>query len=514
MVSRGMLRWPIRFAPAALAVLLPSLGARSAEKGTATGNLQRTGWNQYARRFMFSPTFEVVPPSGAAAFVCTISTAGEERRAESAGPRVSLAEIWEALPAGNKYAGSIEALDARGSPIGRTDLGFFKVACFAGGYRPAKCDYVVSGRKCADYVLTTLADWQGDAAPKDVRYPALFYAAYVRLLLTDAELGPGTEKARQELLIAARIGRRLIETGTPQDWAYANMPLSHDRKVLQVCRTAMVGLAYLELAAATGEEAFLEAATRVAETLRKTQLPEGRWHFRVDPQSGKMLEDYTSDQAEAIFFLDELIRRHGQRQWTAVRDRAVRWMLENPVKTGHWQQQWDDVPAQPPYRNLEFYDTVFFALYLLRHADQQNDYLRIAGELFRYVEDQFVLWENSFDRSFVAPGVLEQYLCYKPIDWHAAHFIRLCQAMHQATGDELYLRKACALADTLTAVQHAAGYYPTWMTQQPTSQPAELGQINYGDLWPNCMSYTAETMIKFGRYLQKRANSRGTTSRG
>jgi hypothetical protein len=122
--------------------------------------------------------------------------------------------------------------------------------------------------------------------------------------------------------------------------------------------------------------------------------------------------------------------------------------------------------------------------------------------LFRYVEDQFVLWENSFDRSFITPGVQEQYLCYKTIDWHAAHFVRLCRAMHEATGEEIYLRKARAMADTLSAVQHPDGYYPTWMTQQPASQPAELGQINYRDLWPNCMSYTAETMIKFGLYLR------------
>ena len=53
-----------------------------------------------------------------------------------------------------------------------------------------------------------------------------------------------------------------------------------------------------------------------------------------------------------------------------------------PVKTKHWQQQWDDVAIQPPNRNLEFYDTVFFGLYLLRHGTAENGYRAIVEDLW------------------------------------------------------------------------------------------------------------------------------------
>lgn len=190
------------------------------------------------------------------------------------------------------------------------------------------------------------------------------------------------------------------------------------------------------------------------------------------------------------------------------RDRAVKWMMENPVKTHHWQQQWDDVGVLAPYENLEFYDTEFFALYLLKHATWRNGYRRIATDLCRYIEDQFVLWENCSNRTEIAPAVKEQYWCYQPIDWHVAHYIRLCCALHEKTGDDIYLKKARAMADTLTVVQHPAGYYPTFMRQTETQNPDEVGQVHYGDLWPNCMSYSAEQMIKLGQYIARLEKSK------
>jgi hypothetical protein len=343
-----------------------------------------------------------------------------------------------------------------------------------------------------------LAGWK-TAGPGQVpspEFPALFYSAYIRLLVTYAGLAPESPAARDAIALARKIGLELVRTSTPADWAYPNMPLSHKPgRYLQVSRTAMAGMAYLDLAAATGDAAFLGAAMKIADALKAAQLPDGRWYFRVDPRTGAVAEDYTSDQAEAILFLDDLVVRHGRTDLAAARDKAVGWMLANPVKTRLWQQQWDDVPLKEPYANLEFYDTVFFGLFLLRHATAENGYQQVAVELYRYIEDQFVLWENSYNAGFIAPSVKEQYVCYVPIDWHAAHFIRFSMALHQATGQAVYLEKARAMADTLTAVQHPEGYYPTWMRRKGAG-------VDYGDIWPNCTSYTAEMLIKLGRYVE------------
>jgi len=468
----------------------------------AKAGFKRTGWNACATHFMFPPTLYVTAVANAASYRCAISVGAVEHKVKSDEPALDLTPLWDALPWGRWHTAMLEALDANGASIQATETKFFKIATFTGGYRKAKCGYVESGRKCAEYVLGTLANWK-DGEQNIGTYPDLFGAAHIRVLLTYAALEPRNLKAREAVAIAQKIGRRLITTSTGKDSVYAFMPQSHGPGVLQLSRTAMAGMAYLDLFAATKDQAFLDAANRIAETLKATQLPDGRWYFRVNPVDGKVIEDYTSDQAEAIFFLDALIRSHGRQDLAETCQRAVHWMLDNPVKTQHWQQQWDDVGTHVPYSNLEFYDAVFLALYLLEHATPGNEYQRIACGLFRYIEDQFVLWENSCDRRFITPGVLEQYKCYEVIDWHAAHVIRLCQALHKATGERLYLQKAQALADTLTVIQHPQGYYPTWMRQKPAQDPDELGPIDYGDLWPNCMSYTAETLMKFGQYLDQ-----------
>ncbi|MCY3019314.1 MAG: hypothetical protein NTW87_09855 [Planctomycetota bacterium] len=465
--------------------------------------LKRAGWNAYATHFMYPPTLYVTALPDAASYRCIVTVDAVEHEVRSEQPALDLTPIWDALRCGRSHTATLQALDANGRPIEATTAGFFKIASFTGEYPKATREYTESGRKCAEYVFGTLAHWK--TGEQDLgAYPDLFGAAYIRVLLTYAELEPKSEKAPEAVAIAQKIGRKLIASSTGNECVYAHMPPSHGPGVLQVSRTAMVGMAYLDLLRVTKGTEFLDVANRIADTLKATQLPEGRWYFRVNPANGKVVEDYTSDQAEAIFFLDELIANHDRKDLTETRDRAVAWTLDNPVKTRHWQQQWDDVGTCAPYSNLEFYDTVFFALYLLKHATPDNGYCRVACDLFRYIEDQFVLWENSRNRKFITPGVLEQYRCYEVIDWHAAHVIRLCQALHEATGEDIYLRKAQALADTLTVVQHAQGYYPTWMRYKPAKDPAEPRVVDYGGLWPNCMSYTAEILMKFGQYVARR----------
>jgi maltose/maltodextrin transport system substrate-binding protein len=152
----------------------------------------------------------------------------------------------------------------------------------------------------------------------------------------------------QSLAQAKKYGQDMLKGSTAADWVYANVPMSHNPKVFQVARGGMAGMAYLDLYTATQDKTWLDAATRIAATLKKNQLPEGRWPFRVDPQTGKVLEDYTSDQSEAILLLDDLVRNHGQKDLQDTIDKAVRWMLENPCKTFQWQQQWDDVEIKKP----------------------------------------------------------------------------------------------------------------------------------------------------------------------
>jgi maltose/maltodextrin transport system substrate-binding protein len=461
---------------------------------------QRTGWNSHVKqRYMHPPVFHFTLLENAALYRCRLweqSAANNSYQAESETSDVDLSSIWEGLPSAGNFQVIAEAPDASRNVIGKTSFQFSKITPFEGPYRDGKGSYLESGFKAALWLLSDQSD------VKATQFPALFKSAYIRILTAYARINPGCEKAQEVVKLARKFGESLISESTPNDWAYGNMPMSHHPGCLQTGRAGMVGMAYLDLYAVTRDESFLKAAMRIADTLKKTQLDDGRWYFRVDPKTGKMLEDYTSDQVESILLLDELIRNHKRRDLVETRDKAVRWMLANPCKTFHWQQQWDDVKTLAPYENLEWYDTGLFIEYLLRYATPENSYAKIALDLLYYIDDQFIEWEPSSE--YITPGAREQYVCYHVIDWHTAHYIRVCIAFHRHTGDEAYLRKACAMADTLTVIQHPDGFYPTWMKHKPAKDnPGQLQDINYSDTWANCSSYTGEMLMKLGEYLKE-----------
>jgi len=461
---------------------------------------QRTGWNSHVKqRYMHPPIFHFTPAVGATSYRCRLweqSAINDGYQVESETSDADLSAIWERLPSAGNFQVIAEALDASRNVIGKTSFQFDKIAPFKGPYRDGKGSYLESGFKAALWLLSDQSD------VKAAQFPALFKSAYIRILTTYARINPGGEKSQESIKLAKKFGESLISENTPGGWAYGNMPMSHHPECLQVGRAGMVGMAYLDLYAATRDESFLKAAMRIGDALKKTQLDDGRWYFRVDPQTGKMLEDYTSDQAEAILLLDELIRNHGRKDLVETRDKAAGWLLANPCKTFHWQQQWDDVKTLAPYENLEWYDTGLFIEYLLRYATPENGYAKIAHNLLHYIDDQFIEWEPSGE--YITPGAREQYVCYHVIDWHTAHYIRVCMAFHRHTKDKTYLRKACAMANTLTVIQHPDGFYPTWMKHKPArDNPWQLQDISYSDTWANCSSYTGEILMKLGEYLEE-----------
>ena len=88
---------------------------------------------------------------------------------------------------------------------------------------------------------------------------------------------------------------------------------------------------------------------------------------------------------------------------------------------------------------------------------------------------------------------------------HAARYIQLCLVFHAHTKEEIYLKKARAMADTLTVLQHPDGFYPTWMRYKPAGEDSQkLGEIFYNEIWPNCTAHVGEVLMKLGEYAKAR----------
>ena len=477
--------------------------ARGAPDTNAPARFSRTGWNAKVRqRFMHPPVFTYAPMAGAVKYRCMVKwqdAKGEEQTApmESATPEFDLANIWQALPVSGSFVVNAGAVDAQGKVFAAVDTACQRIAPFKGPYRTAKCEYGESGVKTVAWLLKTRPGTRG--------YPALFYSSYIPLLTTYVRLNPKGEMAEAALSKAKEYGQEMLKCSTPADWVYANLPLSHAGKgSTQVDRGGIAGRAYLDLYAVTRDKTWLDAAGRIADTLKKNQLPEGCWPFRVEPQTGKVLSKYTADQAESILMLDELIRNHGRKDLRETLDKAVAWMLENPCRTYRWAGGFEDCGGEEN-GSLTGVGAALFIEYLLRHAGPGNRYEQIAQDLLRYIDDQFVEWEPTGNQ--ITPGVREQYACYVNEDAIVGLYIRVCMAFHTKTRDEVWMRKARAMADTLTAVQHADGFYPTFMTHKPSkASPTELKDINYTSIWPNCSAYAAWMLLRLGEYV-KAANA-------
>lgn len=497
------------------AVILALAGLASAGQVA----FERTGWTARTKQlFEHPPVFEFTTVPGAVSYHFTIT--GPDGRAETREtvlPRVDLNTLWPDLPPTGEF--TLEA-QARSKELDKAlavlSLTFTKKEPFQGKSLPKKTDYRDAGFKCVQFMMDTLAGRREELRSFAVKpggvhgWPGLFYSAQIRLLATGATFG--SAEIRQEAIThIATFTDWLIQRNSPEDWAWPNCPptqsIHGENTVIQPARLGLLGEAYLDAYAVNHDPRVLDAAMKMADTLKARQKPVGRWPFRVNAQTGETVIDYTSDQVEVVTFLERLIADHGRADLQPTVDRAVTWTLANPARTYRWEGQYDDMAGFDPYQGLEWYDTGFFILYLLRHADELNGYQGLAEDLLRYIEDQFIVW--GFSPEYITPGALEQYNCYQFVDYSIAHYIRICMGFHRATGNNVYLRKAKVMANTLTQLQHPDGWFAC---QHPThagdaSKPGQLGTIQWRPKWglnylPNCSAYAAEMLIRFDAYLR------------
>jgi maltose/maltodextrin transport system substrate-binding protein len=228
---------------------------------------------------------------------------------------------------------------------------------------------------------------------------------------------------------------------------------------------------YLDLYEATRDQKYRSAATRVAEGYARLQLPSGTWWLKVDNRTNDPLAPVELIPAEVIDFLERFSgQAKSSPQVAATLDRAVRWMMDNPLRTFSWQAQFDDAKLRDANQNLSKHEACMFAGYLFRHGGHDPAKIAAAEELLRFAEDQFVVWEMPPESSakfasaenWFTPASAEQYTMFEPISGSSAFMIVAYVRAHQATGKALYLAKANSLANTLTlAQQHYRGRYPT-----------------------------------------------------
>lgn len=492
-------------------------------------SVEKPFWNAESRQFMFAPAFQFQPIPGSETYIY-------ELRDENGGIHsfladsacASLSPVWDEVPEGIT---SLEVFTLGSNGKRQYKIGartFFRLAPFSSDLPPADGSYRECALKAFDYMYNgrIIRHWLRYGTPDphyDLNvYPSKMVASVITSMLRYAELCP--KRAAQSLKIAVNAANWLITVTEPEGAPLEGLPPTYytafrkkdksmdDLSAAERSDTIMmfypadVGSAYLLLEEKTGDKKYFDAAMRIAEYYRKNVQENGTWHLVVSRETGKpVTESYCMPTNAILDFLRAVYRRTKKQVWKKLSDNALSYVEKGPLATWHWEGQFEDSVLSLNYSNLAHGDCDKLIRYYAENYPKDKNRMRIAAELMKFVEDQFVVWKRpcpwdkcGFDTtSWATPCGLEQYNWYVPIDASTAGIALSFLSMFKATGDKLYLRKALALANTITRVQNKEdGRIPTEWKQPGFTEHVGKDQ----EFWINCLFYSACTLIELSDY--------------
>ncbi len=487
----------------------------------------RPFWNKYSKRFIYAPAFDFKPVEGAKnyKFELTSVEGAQKFEFESEEPYAPLSPVWANMPVDN-YKLTVVGLSPEGDSLGVSgEREFYRAAPFDGIYHEPVLPYDASAKLALETLLEKdyIQHWLTHKSPDPdygwYRYPTKIYSALVIGAITQAKLQPNTEVAETSLELARIVADSLIALnfpkgspleyfpptyhGYPQFFEGKDTHMNYDRTMVPYAADA--GNAYLDLYDMVGDDKYLEAAKLIAQTYKKTQLENGSWYLYVNNKTGEPIESNITIPTSTVNYLNRLKKDYGVEGYEEVAERALEWIMENPVETFNWQGQFEDIAASEPYENHSREQASDLAMYLLNNKPGDKESLKLAEDLIRFSEDQFVIWEKpnpkpdngkvnkgSLPQNWITPSVQEQYAYYRPISRSAGIMIDTFYEAYRVTGKEIYLAKAKSIANTFTVVQDAHdGDYPTHFTKY---------EMNF---WLNNAIYPAKVMMNFSRNLEQ-----------
>ncbi|MEX2336281.1 MAG: hypothetical protein WD555_03320 [Fulvivirga sp.] len=490
---------------------------------------ERPFWNTFAKRFIYAPAFDFKDIDAAVKYRFDLLSLADSSTYsfESDKPYAALSPVWTKVPVG-KVELKVIGVSANGD---RLDLAgerhFYRAAPFAGEYHEPLMSYDSSAMLALDnlmkedYVRYWLENGKPDPDYKNYIFATKIYSALIVGSITYARLKEGTTEAERSTLLAKIVADYLIEISYEKGSVWEFFPPSYhgsyqDKSVGDVFKhkpfmlettnftiiAADAGHAYLDLYDYTGETKYLDAAIKIARTYQTTQMENGTWYQMVDYKTGEPVVSLIAIPTGVVVFLERLSRYYGIEGLEGTAEKALQWIMENPVKDFHWVGQFEDVTPREPFENLSREQACDLAIYLLKNKMDQHNSIRLAEELIRFSEDQFVIWEKpmpakirkskgSFTKNWITPSVQEQYIYWMPVGRTAGIMLQTYWTAYETTKNEMYLAKAKSIANSFTLVQKEHnGKYPTYFTRYPV------------DMWLNSAVYPSKILMDFDQYLE------------
>ena len=498
------------------------------EYNSDTDTVRRAGthgkpfWNVNASQFMFAPQFMFPKISGAKEYIYTATdSCGKTHSFTSPSPIAALTPIWKDIAPGMVEL-KVEAPHIVGDKTylvgART---FCKMAGFPGREALPKqaCSYKECALKAFKYVFDdpTTQYWLTHGVPKPDYYhnvyPSKTISSIIKAMIAYTELDP--ENAEKALKLATRAADYLISitydensvfAGLPPTYSFkglikeivdANAPAADGRqKMMMTIYPAMVGSAYLSLEKATGDKKYFEAAKKIADYYKNNVLENGSWYLFLT-ESGKPDSENCCGHFSILNFLNDYYKRTGEECWHKLEQNYFSYLKKAYLDSYNWEGQFEDSTLSVNYTNLTHIVADQMIEYIIENMSDNPEMIEEAEEIMRFVEDQFVVWEDfapwnpckDENEKWYSPAALEQYVWYVPIDGSTGLVARAFMKLYSVTGNKLYYEKSCALADSITRMQNPeTGVIPThWMTTDCSTV--------LKNFWINCHIGTAFSMM-------------------
>lgn len=492
-------------------------------RGGVNGN---AFWNIQAQAFMFCPSFDFAPMFSCKNYLFEAEdVTGKKYSFKADNSYALLTPIWNELEVGQIQL-CVYALDNDDNKIAMIGArSFHKSAPFTGEYPAAAVDYRTAAKRVYDYLMNDpyIKDWEFGKYNTDYQlgiFVTKMNSAIINAMINYATLSP--ENKDRAMKIAINAADFLIKVSAPEGSPLEGLPptyyyspdldnvMKHHHVVSKRLETTMLiypcsaGAAYLNLYKTTNDKKYLHSAMKIAEYYKNHVCENGTWHQMLSTVTGESLVPQYSVPHGICAFLYKVFNITKDETYKKLADGAMNYLWNNTVKDFHWEGQFEDAVLSQHYSNMTHFTASAIIADITNNHSDEADKIECAKELMRYIEDQFVVWDKPLKyhqhdntENWSYPAGLEQYAWYVPIDSSTAGIMASFLNLHRLTGEELYLEKAKALANSITRMQNTEnGLIPThWRFKDCR----ETG----GELWINCLIGTANRLFEIAKYIDK-----------
>jgi hypothetical protein len=304
--------------------------------------------------------------------------------------------------------------------------------------------------------------------------PACFFAGCVQSLAV--QYRPYCGDDRYIAVVREMLDYQLEHGMTPPDFAWPGVPYASSDPFeteyrgsvmserrgdglygIEPDKTGELGHAFLQFYKITGEEKYLQAALRCADALAKhihviyikesseendEIVVRSPWPFRVNAQTGAIIDPYCSNILEPVRLLNELYRIKDRIALSAEQaasyrkaaDTAWNWLFakNGPLRTFIWNGFFEDVVSDSTLSNRVQITPIELVKYLCLYGE------KAPGVMLDIHVPALLYYALCAFKTDGVDAMNEQLWCYLAMGSHTARFGAACALWFERSGEERF----------------------------------------------------------------------------